>query len=83
MLGHFKLAANVILVKDNTSQPISIAVIKKLLGQQMQTVRFRKDKQGSHTVILCSIGNYIPSPGIDHNGKEYKKNMCVCVPVYN
>lgn len=28
MLGHFKLAANVILVKDNTSQPISMAVIK-------------------------------------------------------
>ena len=26
-----------------------------------------------------STGNYVPSPGIDHNGKEYKKITYVCV----
>ena len=30
-------------------------------------------------VLLYSTGNYIQSPGINHNGKEYKKRMCTCV----
>ena len=24
-------------------------------------------------ILLCSIANYIQYPGINHNGKEYKK----------
>ena len=31
-------------------------------------------------VLLYSTGNYIQSPGINHNGKEYKKE---CLYVYN
>ena len=41
--------------------------------------------------LLYSTGNYIQSPGINHNGKEYKKRMCraslvaqwlgVCLPM--
>ena len=27
-------------------------------------------------VLLCSAGNYIQYPGINHNGKEYKECMC-------
>ena len=30
-------------------------------------------------VLLYSTGNYIQSPGINLNGKEYKKCMCVTV----
>ena len=29
-------------------------------------------------VLLQSTGNYIQYPGINHNGKEYKKE-CMCV----
>ena len=28
-------------------------------------------------VLLCSAGNYIQYPGINHNGKEYKECMCL------
>ena len=28
----------------------------------------------SNEVLLYSTGNYIQSPGIDHDGKEYKKS---------
>ena len=34
----------------------------------------------NNTVLLCSTGNYIQYPGINHNGKEYKKQyiyMCI------
>ena len=31
-------------------------------------------------VLLYSTGNYIQYPGINHNGKEYKKE---CIYVYN
>ena len=31
-------------------------------------------------VLLHSTGNYIQCPGINHNGKEYKKE---CIHVYN
>ena len=30
-------------------------------------------------VLLYSPGNYIQSPGIDHDGKKYKKRMCMYV----
>ena len=31
-------------------------------------------------VLLYSTGNYIQCPGINHNGKEYKKE---CIYMYN
>ena len=30
-------------------------------------------------VLLYSTGNYIQYPGINHNGKEYKKNIYICI----
>ena len=36
---------------------------------QMQTIRYRMDKQG----VQYSTGNYIQYPVINHNGKEYEK----------
>ena len=31
-------------------------------------------------VLLCSTGNYIQSPVINYNGKEYfKKNVYMCI----
>ena len=35
----------------------------------------------NNKVLLYSTGNYIQYPVINHNGKEYKKNICmrVCV----
>ena len=30
-------------------------------------------------VLLYSTGNYIQSPGINHNRKEYKKNVYICI----
>ena len=43
----------------------------------MQTITFRMDKQQGP---LYNMGNYIQSPGIDHDGKEYKKG---CIYMYN
>ena len=39
----------------------------------------------NNKVLLYSTGDYIQYPVINHNGKEYKKNiyMYVCVCVYN
>ena len=34
----------------------------------------------NNKVLLYSPGNYIQYPGINHNGKEYKKE---CIYVYN
>ena len=42
----------------------------------MQTVIFRMDKQPGP---LYSTGTYIQSPEIDHDGKEYLKNVCTCI----
>ena len=39
-------------------------------GEQIQTVTQRMDKQQGPTVYT---GSYIQYPGINHNGKEYKK----------
>ena len=33
---------------------------------------YRMDK---YNVLLCSTGNYIQYPVINHNGKEYEKRM--------
>ena len=33
----------------------------------------------NNRVLLYSTGNYIQSPGINHNGKEYEKSMSLCV----
>ena len=30
-------------------------------------------------ILVYSTGNSIQSPGINHNGEEYKKKNCVCV----
>ena len=30
-------------------------------------------------VLMYSTGNYIQSPGISHNGKEYTERMYICV----
>ena len=34
----------------------------------------------NNKVLLCSTGNYIQYPVINHNGKEYKEE---CLYVYN
>ena len=36
----------------------------------MQTIIYRLGKQ---QVLLCSTGNYIQYPVINHNGREYEK----------
>ena len=33
----------------------------------------------SNEVPLYSTGNYVQSLGIDHDGRQYKKYVCVCV----
>ena len=33
----------------------------------------------NNRVLLCSTGNYIQYPGINHHGKEYKKIMYIYV----
>ena len=30
-------------------------------------------------VLMYSTGNHIESPVINHNGKEFKKNVCMCI----
>ena len=34
----------------------------------------------NNKVLLCSTGNYIQYPVINHNGKEYEKE---CIHMYN
>ena len=29
--------------------------------------------------LMYSTGNHIESPVINHNGKEFKKNVCMCI----
>ena len=36
----------------------------------------------NNKVLLYSTGNYIQSPGINHNGKEYFKRLCVYIYIY-
>ena len=33
----------------------------------------------NNKVLMYSTGNYIQYPVINHNGKEYKKRMSICV----
>ena len=33
----------------------------------------------NNKVLLYSTGNYTQNPVINHNGKEYKKNLPMCV----
>ena len=33
----------------------------------------------NNKILLYSTGNYIQSSGINHNGKEYKIRMGICV----
>lgn len=33
----------------------------------------------NNKVLLYNTGNYIHCPVIKHNGKEDKKNVCICV----
>ena len=38
----------------------------------MQTLTFRMDKCNNKVLLYCIVeGNYIQSPGINHDGKEY------------
>ena len=38
----------------------------------------------NNKILLYSTGNYIQSPGINHNGKEYfKKRIYICVSHYS
>ena len=37
----------------------------------------------NNKVQLYSTGNYIQSPVINHNGKEYEKRMCMYIYIYN
>ena len=45
-------------------------------GWQMQTITFRMEKQQGPN---DSAGNCIQYPMINHNGKEYRKRMPICV----
>ena len=47
--------------------------------QHMQTIIHRMDKQQGRT---AEERDYTQYPVINHNGKEYKKNVCVCVCLY-
>ena len=33
----------------------------------------------NNKVLMYSTGNYIQYPVINHNGKEYKKRMYICI----
>ena len=44
--------------------------------QQMQTIIYRMDKQ---QVLLYSTGDYIQYPVINHNGKNMKNNVYICI----
>ena len=33
----------------------------------------------NNKVLLYSTGNYIQYPVIKHNGKEYEKDVCICI----
>ena len=43
---------------------------------KMPTITFRMNEQ---QVLMYSMGNYIQSPEINHNGKEHIKKECVCI----
>ena len=46
----------------------------------MQTIAFRMD---NNKILLYSTGNYIQSPAINHNRKEYeKKNVYIYIYIY-
>ena len=34
----------------------------------------------NNKVLLCSTGNYIQCPVINHDGTEYETNVYVCIP---
>ena len=36
-------------------------------------------EQINNKVLLYSTGNYIQYPVINHNGKEFKKNVYICI----
>ena len=48
-------------------------------GYYMQTTALHLE-QINNQILLYGTGNYIQSPGINHNGKEYKKE---CIYVYS
>ena len=33
----------------------------------------------NNKVLLYSTGNYVQYPGINHNGKDFKKNVYICI----
>ena len=52
---------------------------KSGMNQEFGVGRYKLEWIGNE-VLLYSVGTYIQSPGIDHDGKEYKKE---CVYVYD
>ena len=54
---------------------------KSGMNQEFGVGRYKLEWIGNE-VLLYSIGNYIQSPGIDHDGKEYKKRIYIYIYVY-
>ena len=44
--------------------------------QQVQTIMYRMDNQQN---LILQYKNLIQYPQINHNGKEYKSNLYVCI----
>lgn len=36
----------------------------------------------NNKILLYGTGNYIQYPAINHNRKEYEKNVCICVYIH-
>ena len=36
----------------------------------------------NNKILLCSTGNYIQYPVINHKDKEYERDMCINVCIY-
>ena len=46
-----------------------------------KTIKIKKKKKNmDNKVLLYGTGNHVQCPGINHNGKEYKKE---CIYMYN
>ena len=55
------------------------AVVEGWIGSLRLDVNYYREKI-NNKVLLYSTGNYIQYSGINHNGKEYKKE---CIYMYN
>ena len=48
----------------------------------MQTIIFRMDKQLGPTVKHRALYPLYIYPGLDHDGKQYKKKKCIYICIY-